>query len=501
MRRRAIAILGAALIAAHAVLYAGYVIDDAWISFRYARNLASGLGLVFQEGERVEGYTNFLWVILAAPLAALGVPLEAAMPAIGLLCACATAMLAIERARREDASPLAGLPTALVLAIAHGVAFHAVAGLETALFALLLLAAELALADRRTIAFALLGTLAFLTRPEAALLGIAGTIHLAKLDRREGARAFALFAALLGPYLALKFLYFGELLPNTLRAKPPDPISGLRYLWLELGPFAPIVIAAIARARADSRARVLVTCALAFLVAVPIEGGDWMPAGRMIVPHLAPLLIAADPILRRWLHPRSATIPRAIGAAALLALAPIQIARALELARGAQARIAIDASRQDLARHLEQDLRVRSVALLDIGLLAYRAPSIEIVDLGGLVDAVIARAPGRHGEKLADFGYLERRAPEIVILTSAYEAAPLADGSTRVRARWRCEQHLESSAWLRTRYDYLDTFEASSVYRMHLFRRRSALTSGAAGANRAADRDSPRREGSRRSRR
>ena len=39
-------------------------IDDAFISFRYAENFAQGKGLVFNSGERVEGYSNFLWVIL-----------------------------------------------------------------------------------------------------------------------------------------------------------------------------------------------------------------------------------------------------------------------------------------------------------------------------------------------------------------------------------------------------------------------------------------------------
>ena len=47
--------------------------DDAFISFRYARNLATGHGLVWNPGERVEGYTNFLWTLLmAAPAATWG---------------------------------------------------------------------------------------------------------------------------------------------------------------------------------------------------------------------------------------------------------------------------------------------------------------------------------------------------------------------------------------------------------------------------------------------
>src|SRR5690606_9328035 len=46
--------------------------DDAFISFRYARNLAEGEGLVFNQGARVEGYTNFLWTVLLAGFIALG---------------------------------------------------------------------------------------------------------------------------------------------------------------------------------------------------------------------------------------------------------------------------------------------------------------------------------------------------------------------------------------------------------------------------------------------
>jgi hypothetical protein len=40
--------------------------DDAYISFRYAANFLAGKGLVYNAGEHVEGYTNFLWVLIIA---------------------------------------------------------------------------------------------------------------------------------------------------------------------------------------------------------------------------------------------------------------------------------------------------------------------------------------------------------------------------------------------------------------------------------------------------
>src|SRR6185295_18291193 len=41
-----------------------FTVDDAYISFRYARNFSRGLGLVYNPGERIEGYTNFLWTVM-----------------------------------------------------------------------------------------------------------------------------------------------------------------------------------------------------------------------------------------------------------------------------------------------------------------------------------------------------------------------------------------------------------------------------------------------------
>src|SRR5262245_45338199 len=52
-------------------LLGGNISDDAMTSMQYAKNLAEGNGLVFNVGERVEGYTNFLWVIMMTPLYAL----------------------------------------------------------------------------------------------------------------------------------------------------------------------------------------------------------------------------------------------------------------------------------------------------------------------------------------------------------------------------------------------------------------------------------------------
>ena len=63
-----------------------FLTDDAYISFRYARNFAQGHGLVFNVGAPpVEGYTNFLWVVVLGGLARLGARPEVTAPILGVL--------------------------------------------------------------------------------------------------------------------------------------------------------------------------------------------------------------------------------------------------------------------------------------------------------------------------------------------------------------------------------------------------------------------------------
>src|SRR4051812_9407292 len=56
----------ALLLVVNMVRAAPLTIDDAYITYRYARNLVRGFGLVYNPGERIEGYTNFLWTLLVA---------------------------------------------------------------------------------------------------------------------------------------------------------------------------------------------------------------------------------------------------------------------------------------------------------------------------------------------------------------------------------------------------------------------------------------------------
>src|SRR5688572_19988959 len=78
--------LGAVVLLVHADRYMPFFADDSFISMRYAERLLEGKGLTWNDGERVEGYSNFLWVLAVAAVGAFGVDMLAAARALGIAC-------------------------------------------------------------------------------------------------------------------------------------------------------------------------------------------------------------------------------------------------------------------------------------------------------------------------------------------------------------------------------------------------------------------------------
>ena len=110
---------GAALLyALWAAWRRSWICDDAFISYRYAENFVHGLGPVFNPGERVEGYSNFLWTLWSAFGLSLGADPERWSKIAGIACyAGALAALAWHSwTNREEASgPARWIPIAAVL--------------------------------------------------------------------------------------------------------------------------------------------------------------------------------------------------------------------------------------------------------------------------------------------------------------------------------------------------------------------------------------------------
>jgi hypothetical protein len=306
--------------AAH-VLYLSFLCDDAFIAYRYAENLANGKGMVFNAGERVEGFTSPLWVLLCAAGIRMGLPPERWTAGLGAAVAIATLGMMLERRRRRSRS---FLPGGLMIAGNAGWAAWATGGLETSLFTAFVSLALLTLVESgeaerfpvrlRTASGALLG-LSCLTRPEGALIAGLSGVFLGRevLRGRLAARRWLGWAALwvvpLAVLVVWRLLYFGRPVPNTFLAKTPGlgmlPI-GLGYVAfsvLRLHLYLPtgVVLFALLRRSGDGTRspflRLAATVTLPYLAYVAAVGGDFMDLYRFVVPILPFGLLAAGEAL------------------------------------------------------------------------------------------------------------------------------------------------------------------------------------------------------------
>ncbi|HVN38823.1 MAG TPA: hypothetical protein VMW19_11715 [Myxococcota bacterium] len=297
--------------------------DDAFISFRYAQNLAHGDGLVYNAGERVEGYTNLLWTLALAAGAAAGLDPIHLAARLGLACYAGLALtLAGASWQRHRRRGLPFLPLAAAVALVSP-DFHdwATGGLETALFGWLATASALAArgaarSSRRALGAGLLLSLLLLTRPDGLLFAVttAATLVLwpprdasARAARRGAAALLALPALCTAALVAWKLAYYGELLPTAFHSKSvlrPWYSQGLVYVGLYLAKnwlLAPALAAAVAArwlrpgawSDVDRDGAAFAASALCFWLYVAHVGGDFMFARRLL-PAVPLLLLAVE---------------------------------------------------------------------------------------------------------------------------------------------------------------------------------------------------------------
>ncbi|RMH38035.1 MAG: hypothetical protein D6689_20400 [Deltaproteobacteria bacterium] len=305
----------------HSLQYA-FITDDAYISFVYARNLAEHGQPVFNLGlDPVEGYTNFLWVVLLAALMRAGVAPEIGAPVCAAAFAIGTLALTfrwMERVRDDRDDRMWSYVPAALLAASAGYACWTSGGLETQMFTFFTVWALVVYArgDDRPGAFRQLGVvlaLAALTRPEGLLVAAVLAGHRAAVavarrrlrPSRDELWCVGAFFAIWVPYFAWRWWYYGYPLPNTAYVKagdaPPDYLAKLRaagwhYVWVwarQTGMVyaAPVALAGAVAARLGSRGLVAGTAVLAvacaYLAYTVRVGGDFMGLHRFIMPVFA----------------------------------------------------------------------------------------------------------------------------------------------------------------------------------------------------------------------
>ncbi|WP_410637938.1 hypothetical protein [Amycolatopsis sp. lyj-346] len=238
----------------HQLLFAT-VTEDALVTFRYAQNIADGNGPVFNPGERVEGYTNFLWLVLVAlPRAAFGADIRTTAVVFGVFAALGCVLLSCFLANRIAAAaapdgaeprPAIGVAAAVLTASAGGLAVYGASGSEVPLFVLLVLAVGYALAARRPVVAGVLVAFAVMTSPEGLVVAVLAGLWLvgAALKQRHSWWAPVGYAqgalVFLVPRLAWRVTFYQHYIPAPLAAKLGGPLSGhLAAGWPYLSGFA-----------------------------------------------------------------------------------------------------------------------------------------------------------------------------------------------------------------------------------------------------------------------
>lgn len=422
--------------------------DDAFITFRYAKHVADGVGPIFNVGERVEGFSSPLSVFVLAAGMKLGFDPPWLARILGIASAGLLVFAVYWSLRVVGVVGWGAALATFVVSSSPVVHFWTMAGMETLPYSLLLFVG-----------------LALLTRPEAGtrtIVGASGALALAALTRPEGlafwvgglalsvirmgrfgARPIAYFAA---PGLSIvaygiwRMSYFGLPLPNTYYAKVGTDFA---LLWShglrELGVFfdllcnqasVAVAIAGVAMGLASRRGQTVLVMApatLFYFVYVVSVGGDSLGVLRYHVPVFALLafmggllFVDAGPHLRG----RQRKMIQAVGALGVC----LTVYGAHALMNG-ERRPKIDVKYLEgnvkLGRHLRQNFPEDSlIAVSAAGAIPFYSDR-PTLDLYGLNDAHIARQPvrGRNaypGHMKWDIDYVMSRKPDLIVVNRGY---------------------------------------------------------------------------------
>jgi arabinofuranosyltransferase len=322
--------------------------DDAYISFRYAANMLDGHGLVWNVGERVEGYTNFLWLIIVSPFMALGIDAGQASVILNLVCFACVLLLSARLERLllwpgngqgpGGADPQAGRRAPaiapLLAATCYPMACFATSGLETIFITLMaLVAVERALARRYFVA-GLAAIAGVMAHPDQAILYVAlGLTLLTFRPRLRPLLAYgAPFVLVYLPYFLIRWRYYGDFYPNTYYAKSADLTNwpqgftylGIAFVTAGLWATTPAALLGLRRIWSTLPGRYALIATPLFLGYVAKIGGDFMQ-GRLLVPMLPLWFVLAGVGLQALLAAQRWKLAAALAVLAVPAALPVNI--------------------------------------------------------------------------------------------------------------------------------------------------------------------------------
>lgn len=416
-------------------------VDDMFISLRYAENWANGFGPVFNIGERVEGYTCFLWVAMLAALHRVGLNVLVAARVVSVFFALLSIYVLHRHSLRTES--LRRTLSVCLFAFNLPLLYWSFVGMEASLMTFLNLSFLLLYlhwtetGDRSTLRFcALLALLATLTRPEGIIVYGISWIFLWRFSRTPGRDLLEftlIYSAGLAIFLFWRYQYYGFLLPNTYYAKVdrfglPLFFKGLKYTLLFYVPHCLLLLPLLFVAGAGLRRNQFVYLSVLLMaqtLAVIFEGGDHYPASRFFVPVLPVAALTWQysefQLGKLTLLPKIApeVVVALLCAATLAAGFVIRGYRAFESAAGGE-------RGQFISQWLTQNVPPDTlIATMSVGAVPYFT-KLPTLDLVGLVDPHISHAPmqtgyGKIGHEKYDNDYVMRRKPGVFLFARCYQ--------------------------------------------------------------------------------
>jgi hypothetical protein len=399
-----------------------FTYDDSYISFRYAVNLVEGHGLVYNPGQYIEGYTNFLWTVLVAAGLKVGIDPHVTVKVLGAASAIGTLIVVYKLSARL--MPYKTLPCVATWLLASSSTFsgYAVFGLETIGFVFFITLGTLLMFREveRGEGFpwsGLVFALAGLTRPEAPMYaGIPMLLLGRRFFSRQNILRGVVFATVLGVHMVWRHSYYGEWLPATLSAKTGDWSrqyeGGKNYILSWIHHAGPIVFFSLFGFAIGLAKKHRETLTLGFVFVgvcgyLLLIGGDWMKYFRFMAPGEPYCFVLVCLGIRTIVqsHSKPAWLAMLVFAAYIV---PLRLNHLEEAQRKwlLEEKVFWDRAAGQTAEWLVTYGKPGVIAIGDIGYVGYRT-NYPLLDLLGLVDPVISKLPGGYTNKLGP-GYLDR---------------------------------------------------------------------------------------------
>ncbi|MFO8056490.1 MAG: glycosyltransferase family 39 protein [bacterium] len=410
-----------------ASLYGGQLFyDDAYITFRYAANIASGKGFVFNQ-EPVLGTTAPFYCLLLALAGYLGFSITTAAFAVGVLCG-ALAPVLVFRLGKVTGKEFAGLVGGLFLCFFPRWWLNANTGMETTLAGCLTVAVMILHLRGKGLAAGVMSGLLVLTRPDAAFLPLLVFIHLLWTDRKRTLTFAAGGIVVIAPWLVYSFITFGTPVPHSLAAKGlihayPAFLALDHYLDWFLSMSQPMgmaifsamwVLGAATILRSFRHAFILVAWPVVFIIGLSFTNVGPFPWYQ--IPAVPLFMFVAAYGIHAVYQGRglAGRIPARYRRAACGVLAGTMIFLQLfEVAPLLASRQELDGLRQkeqtlkQMAKRIDERVRQRSldpkevkVLVGEVGVLGYELPDYRIIDSSGINSPDIYRLRKRDWERM-----------------------------------------------------------------------------------------------------